>query len=167
MTVWHGSDHIVEKPEYSILNWLAVLARYRSYWQKASLSEAAKSYLQENFFVDPEEYDVIIGYRTDDSYFSFAQDFVAGALSLEQLSEAMHLGRRGEQVVLKSRRSFQRLSFLGAESADADIWYEKKSARDLENMPAYSRDFSHELAGKFFCLKVYKNTCFPCEHMIY
>ena len=60
-------------PEYSILNWLAVLARYRSYWQNGSIAEEAKEYLQRNFFVDPTLYDIVIGYRADDSYFSFAQ----------------------------------------------------------------------------------------------
>ena len=63
-------------PEYNILNWLAILTKYRSYWQKTSIAEEAKNYLQQHFFVDPTPYDVIIGYRADDSYFSFVQDFV-------------------------------------------------------------------------------------------
>ena len=93
-------------PQYNILNWLAVLTEYRSYWQSGSVAEEAKNYLQKNFFVDPSEYDIVIGYRADDSYFSFAQDFVSGAISLRKLSEAMRLGKLGEQVVLKSEKSF-------------------------------------------------------------
>ena len=88
-------------PEYNILNWLAILTRYRTYWQNGSIAEEAKDYLQRHFFVDPSEYDVIIGYRADDSYFTFAQDFVAGTISLSKLSEAMRLGKLGEQIVLK------------------------------------------------------------------
>ena len=91
----------LNSPEYSILNWLAVLTHYRSYWQNGSIAETAKKYLQEHFFIDPEEYDIIIGYRADDSYFTFAQDFVAGAILLQKLSEAMRLGKPGEQMVLK------------------------------------------------------------------
>ena len=83
-------------PQYNILNWLAVLTKYRSYWQSGSVAEEAKNYLQKNFFVDPSEYDIVIGYRADDSYFSFAQDFVSGAISLRKLSEAMRLGKLGE-----------------------------------------------------------------------
>ena len=34
--------------EYSILNWLAVLTHFRTYWQKGSIAEEAKKYLQEH-----------------------------------------------------------------------------------------------------------------------
>ena len=123
--------------KYNILNWLAVLAKNRTYWQNKSLSEEAKKYIAENFYVNTEAYDVIIGYRADDSYFSFAQDFVSGAISLKKLSEAMKLGKLGEQIVLKSEKAFSKISFQGYENAPADIYYEKKSLRDLEARKAY------------------------------
>ena len=129
----------LNSPEYNILNWLAILTKYRSYWQSGSIAEEAKDYLQRNFFIDPTEYDVIIGYRADDSYFTFAQDFVAGAISLAKLSEAMHLGKLGEQIVLKSRDSFSHLRFAESQPAIAGTYYEKKSARDREARRAYRR----------------------------
>lgn len=89
-------------PQYNILNWLAILADNRTYWQNGSISEDAKDYIKTHFLLDISGYDVIIGYRADDSYFSFAQDFVAGVISLEKLSEAMRLGKLGEQIVLKN-----------------------------------------------------------------
>lgn len=129
----------LNSPKYSILNWLAILARYRSYWQNGSIAEEAKKYLQEHFFIDPEEYDIIIGYRADDSYFSFAQDFVAGTISLQKLSEAMRLGKLGEQIVLKSERAYTQIHFQGADFAEAQRWYDKKSVRDREARRAYRR----------------------------
>ena len=123
--------------QYNILNWLAILTRYRSYWQKGSISEQAKEYLQQNFFVDPDQYDVIKGYRADDSYFSFAQDFVAGTISLSKLSEAMKLGKLCEQIVFKSRKSFVHIKFIKAEPALASTYYEKKNTRDREARKAY------------------------------
>jgi hypothetical protein len=126
-------------PEYNILNWLAILTKYRSYWQKTSISEEAKNYLQQNFFVDPTPYDVIIGYRADDSYFSFVQDFVAGAISLSKLSEAMRLGKLGEQIVFKSKEAFSRIRFIEAEPADATTYYEKKCDRDREARRQYRK----------------------------
>ena len=123
--------------QYCILNWLAVLTKYRSYWQSGSVAEEAKNYLQKNFFVDPSGYDIVIGYRADDSYFSFAQDFVSGAISLRKLSEAMRLGKLGEQVVLKSEKSFSQIRFIDAEAAAAEIYFEKKSIRDRDARRAY------------------------------
>ena len=137
----------LNSPEYNILNWLAILTKYRSYWQNGSIAEEAKNYLQQHFFVDPAPYDVIIGYRADDSYFTFAQDFVAGAISLKKLSEAMRLGKLGEQIVLKSEKAFEHIRFVGAEPADAETYYEKKALRDREARRAYrsTRQVSNEL----------------------
>ena len=36
----------LNSPEYNILNWLAILTKYRSYWQNGSIAEEAKNYLQ-------------------------------------------------------------------------------------------------------------------------
>ena len=127
----------LNSPEYNILNWLAILTKYRSYWQNGSIAEEAKNYLQQHFFVDPAPYDVIIGYRADDSYFTFAQDFVAGTISLKKLSEAMRLGKLGEQIVLKNEKAFEHIRFVGAEPADAETYYEKKALRDREARRAY------------------------------
>ena len=124
---------------FNILNWLAVLTRFRSYWQNGSISEEAKDYLQRNFFIDPDPYDVIIGYRADDSYFSFAQDFVAGTISLSKLSDAMRLGKLGEQIVLKSKFAFDHITFIGSEPASAKTYYERKVVRDREARREYRK----------------------------
>ena len=124
-------------PKYNILNWLAIHTRYRSYWQNGSIAEQAKEYLQEHFFVDPTQYDVIIGYRADDSYFSFAQDFISGTISLSKLAEAMKLGKLGEQIVLKSEKAFKNIRYINAEPAYAATYYEKKVTRDKEARRAY------------------------------
>ena len=124
-------------PGYSILNWLAILAKHRTYWQNNAISEEAKEYLQKYFYVDLEAYDVIKGYRADDSYFSFAQDFVAGTISLSKLSSAMRLGNLGEQIVLKSPKAFENIVFVDAKKAEAATYYEKKLSRDKEARRAY------------------------------
>lgn len=117
-------------PEYHILNWLALLADNRTYWQNSSISEQAKMYIKNNFLPDISSYDVIIGYRADDSYFSFAQDFVSNTISLQKLSEAMHLGKLGEQVVLKSQTAFEKITFRGYEEVDPMVYYVKKMERE-------------------------------------
>lgn len=125
--------------EYNILNWLAILADNRTYWQNGSIAEEAKKYIKTHFLLDISGYDVIIGYRADDSYFSFAQDFVSGLISLQKLSEAMRLGKLGEQIVLKSEKAFEQLKFVGYESADAEEYYAKKSEREREARKEYRK----------------------------
>ena len=123
--------------QYHILNWLAILADNRTYWQRGSIAEEAKEYIKTHFLLDVSPYDVIIGYRADDSYFSFAQDFVSGLISLQKLSEAMRLGKLGEQIVLKSEKAFEQLKFVGYESADAEKYYIKKTERERKARKEY------------------------------
>ena len=96
----------------------------------APLAEEAGEYIVRNFSVDISKYDIITGYRADDSYFSFAQDFLNGTISYRQLFNAMHLGKLGMQYVLKNSRAFERTAFTGFEKVLSEVWYEKKMIRD-------------------------------------
>lgn len=116
--------------EYCILHWLAVLLQNREFDVPSGLALEAKEYILDHFAVDYESCDAIIGYRADDSYFSFAQDFINGTISLRQLNNAMHLGKLGQQFVLKSKEAFERIRWLGAEAAGSEQWYTKKIQRD-------------------------------------
>lgn len=116
--------------EYIILHWLAILLENRHFDAPSALSQEAKEYILHNFSVDYKNYDVIIGYRADDSYFSFAQDFLNGTISYRQLSNAMHLGNLGQQFVLKSKKAFDLISFIGFENASFNEWYSRKENRD-------------------------------------
>lgn len=118
-----------DKP-YCILHWLSILLQNREFDVPSGLALEAKEYLIKHFSVNYEEYDVIIGYRADDSYFSFAQDFINGTISYRQLNRAMHLGKMGQQFVLKSEEAFERIRFLGSEMATNEEWYAKKMFRD-------------------------------------
>lgn len=116
--------------KYCILHWLAILLQNRTFDISSSLGKEAKDYLLQNFSVDYSTADVMIGYRADDSYFSFAQDFLNGTISYRQLNNAMHLGKLGQQIVLKSEKAFKQISFVGAEIAEAHEWFAKREMRD-------------------------------------
>ena len=185
MRIYHGSDHIIERPQYglgkpyndyglgfyctesldmakewgvqrgrdgyanayeldaeglalldlnqegfTVLHWLAVLLENREFDIPSPLALEAKEYLLRVFAVDYESADLIRGYRADDSYFSFAQDFINGTISVQQLARAMRLGELGQQIVLKSERAFDRLAFMGSEAAEKDLWHPRWEQRD-------------------------------------
>jgi len=117
-------------PEYGILNWLAVLVNNRTFNISSQLAADAKEYLKENFLPDISMFDIIKGYRADDSYFAFATDFLSNAISLRQLSRAMYLGELGEQFMIKSTNAFNRLRYVGNEPVDGDVYFTKRSKRD-------------------------------------
>lgn len=116
--------------QFCILHWLTILLQNREFDIPSALAYEAKAYLIKNFNVDYSSYDAIIGYRADDSYFSFAQDFINGTISYRQLNNAMHLGKLGQQFVLKSRKAFSLINFNGYELAEHTLWFDKKNKRD-------------------------------------
>ena len=115
---------------YCELHWLAILLENREFDAHSALGYEAKEYIKAHFLIDYSDYDIIIGYRADDSYFSFAQDFINGAISYRQLTNALRLGNLGQQFVLKSKKAFEQIRFLGAEVAKYDEWYTRKELRD-------------------------------------
>lgn len=116
--------------EFTTLNWLAVLANNRNFRASSAVSKHGRDYLLDNFLPDISNYDIITGYRADDSYFSFARAFVNNIISLAQLTEAMKLGKLGEQIVLKSKDSFDAIRFIKYEIADSEEYYIKRKQRN-------------------------------------
>lgn len=127
----------LNSPEYSILNWIAVLVEHRLFSLKTPIARKAKQYLIEHFGVNVNAFDVITGYRADDSYFDYAESFLNNAISVEQLAKAMKLGKLGEQVVIKSKFAFSRLQFEGFNVAEKEEYYVLRKARDDEANKLY------------------------------
>jgi len=115
---------------YNVLNWLYILLKNRIFDLKYEISKQAKSYIMTHFKIKYENYDVIIGYRVDDSYFTFTNRFLNNSLSLEQLSKAMYLGQLGEQIVLKTQKSFSSIKFIKAQYVSKNEYYSKYKQRD-------------------------------------
>lgn len=120
----------LNSPEYTILNWIAVLVDHRLFGIKTPIAKRAKRYLTEHFGINVNAYDLIYGYRADDSYFDFAEAFLNNAITVEQLSRAMRLGKLGEQIVLKSQYAFSKIHYEGFEVAEKDRFYVLRKARN-------------------------------------
>ncbi|MSU07277.1 DUF3990 domain-containing protein [Spirochaetales bacterium NM-380-WT-3C1] len=120
----------LNSPNYSVLHWLSILLENRIFDITTPLAKEAKEYLLNNFLPQYKSFDIIIGNRADDSYFSFAQDFINGAISVRQLGNAMKLGGLGNQYVLKSKKAFERLHYLRNEIVLSSEYYLKKEQRD-------------------------------------
>ena len=119
-------------PEYTILNWLAVLLANRTFDLDTDIAIEVRDYIVGNFMPPIAEADVVIGYRADDSYFNYADSFVNNALSLRRLDEALHLGRLGMQVALRTERAFAGLAYLGAEEVAWDVYHPRYVSRDAD-----------------------------------
>ena len=131
--------HVLDltKNSYNILNWVALLLQYRMPKGLTPNDERVRSYILDHFFVDMSNIDVIKGYRADDSYFSFARDFVRNSITVSQLSRAMELGKLGIQIVLHSEKSFGHIRFIRSYVVNGAEYYTKRVARDRSAREEY------------------------------
>lgn len=130
--------------EYTILHWLALLIENRRFRVSTPVMRRGVQWLKEQFLIDINEYDLMIGYRADDSYFSFARAFISNEISLSQLKYAMRLGKLGEQYVLKTEKAFNQMEFISAELADNTIYYARRKMRDDEARNAFFEELEKE-----------------------
>ncbi|MDD6816234.1 MAG: DUF3990 domain-containing protein [Firmicutes bacterium] len=127
----------LNSPNYTILNWIAVLVEHRLFSIKTPAARRAKQYLIDHFGINVNAYDVIIGYRADDSYFDYAEAFLNNGITVEQLAMAMHLGKLGEQIVIKSQFAFSRLRYEGFDIAEKEKYYVLRKSRNDEANQLY------------------------------
>ena len=139
----------LNSPDYTILNWIAVLVEHRVFSLKTPVARRAKRYLIDNFSVNVNAFDLITGYRADDSYFDYAESFLNNGISVEQLAKAMKLGKLGEQVVIKSQFAFSKLKYEGFDVAEKDVFYVLRKARDDEANQTYLEMLEEESDGLY------------------
>lgn len=150
----------LQSEKYHVLNWIAILLKNRVFAKKTPIAKAAEKYIIEEFLPDTKGYDIISGYRADDSYFSYAKDFLNNAISVEQLEHAMRLGELGNQIVLVSRRAIESIEFVDYEIADSKIYYAKRMQREQRARSQYLDDsenvFSNVNQG-LYVLEIVRN----------
>jgi len=135
--IWKACVYYTNSDGYHILNWIAILLQNRIFSKRSPVAQQANNYILQEFLPDISGYDVIVGYRADDSYFSYAKHFLNNTISVNQLSRAMKLGELGEQVVIKSEKAFEQIHFLGYEIADGSIYNSRRMAREDRARKAY------------------------------
>lgn len=132
--------------KHSVLNWIALLLKNRMFTLQDEIAIDARNYIIEHFSIDLSGYDVVIGYRADDSYFSYAQSFVGNALPLRSLNLALKLGKLGAQTVLVSEKAFRQIEFVQAETVDKEIYYPKFVSRDTAARTTYQKEIKKSQA---------------------
>lgn len=125
---------LTKPPFDNVLYWVALLMHNRELSSdlKDNFPRELK-YLEEKHLINVLDFDVVIGYRADDSYFRFPESFVRSEITLESLNKIFQAGDLGKQYVLISERAFNLLHFLDYEEAfeqSKDDYYKRKSSAD-------------------------------------
>ena len=157
---------VLNLSEYTILHWLALLITYRKIRVSSPIQQRSIEWIKKNYLLDLSQYDVIIGYRADDSYFSFARGFVSNEISLSQLSYAMRLGKLGEQIVLKSPVAFEAIHFISCEGVDNTEYYAKRKTRDDEARAAFRSELEKDDLGGLYMRDILREEMKPNDRRL-
>ena len=123
------------KPPYNdVMHWVSLLMHNRE------LSSSLRNnyprelkYLDEKYLLNVNDYDVVIGYRADDSYFHFPEAFVRSEITLESLNTIFTAGDLGKQYVLISEKAFNSLKYVESQEVSEESqedYYTRKSGAD-------------------------------------
>ena len=138
-----GLKHLsLSDGQHTVLNWIAILLEHRTFSLSSPIAFNAREYIIEHYSINTSGYDVVTGYRADDSYFRYAESFVENALPLRSLNRALQLGKLGLQTVLVSPKAFERIRFVEATPVDKDIYYPKFVARDTKARKTYKEEIA-------------------------
>lgn len=105
------------------LTWLAILAKHRFTAQSKRYAINKDKLINAYYDRAIEDFDVIIGYRADDSYFKFAKAVIAEDADVGLLGELLHAGNLGHQVFIQSERAFSKLQEVYSDCGDT--YFEK------------------------------------------
>lgn len=141
--------------QHTVLNWIAILLRYRTFKLNSEIAIDARDYIIEHYSVNISDYDVVVGYRADDSYFQYAESFVSNGLPLRSLNKALKLGKLGEQTVLVSQKAFDQIKFIDAAPVSRDEYYPKFIDRDSSARKAFKQEIKKS--------KVYRDDIFVLD----
>lgn len=122
---------------HSVLEWIAILLKNRNFRLNGELAEEVRDYIIRYFSTNLTKYDIVRGYRADDSYFQYAEAFIENALSINGLARAMELGNLGIQWALVSKKAFKEIEFIEAIPVFKEDYYPKYVERDTEARKKY------------------------------
>lgn len=150
---------ILDLTKYNILYWITMLLEHRTFnIFPGSSEESGYIYLHNIYHISLEKYDVVCGYRADDSYFTFARDFLSNSISLDCLKQALLLGHLGEQIVLVSERALNNLVIKNIITTSTSAYLKRYNSNDLAARQRYRQlresDQNIPIKNKIFLLDI-------------
>ena len=102
---------LTNKDKYSILNWMAILIHFRTLDTSFIKNNQLVLDWLNKYYIDVNDYDVVIGFRADDAYFRFPSRFISNDLAFEDLENIYLSGDLGVQYAFISKRAIKLLKF--------------------------------------------------------
>ena len=140
---------ILNLTQLDSLHWLAELITYRELNtdDREALSDTVDQ-VKKKYKLDTSEYDIIVGYRADDSYFTYAEDFIGGAIYRDTFDTALRNGNLGLQVFIKSEQAFSLLKKIKGPVPVPEKYRDFYLKRDRNAREKYIRDKQNQSSSR-------------------
>ena len=125
---------------HTVLNWMALLLQFRTFKLDSEVAVDARDYLIDHYSIDLTGYDVVIGYRADDSYFQYAESFVSNTLPLQKPEQGIKAGKARRADGCHFSKGFDRLHFVNAYPVSKSVYYPKFLDRDTKARDTYRKE---------------------------
>lgn len=120
---------VLDLNEHGVLSWIAEVVANRGTNQEAA--GIVGNRLVELYRLDSSAYDVIKGYRADDSYTQVVEAFLLNQINIQEVERLFYKGSLGNQVFLKSEKAFEMIQWVDS--------YEVTLKEDDKNADVYAR----------------------------
>lgn len=129
---------ILDLTKLDSLHWIAELLanRHLNMERKEVLQDIVEPFISK-YKLDTSKYDVIVGYRADDSYFTYTTDFITGQIYRETLENALRYGDLGLQVFIKSEKAFKSLKEVAVPEEVPAVYAQRYRTRDTNAREKY------------------------------
>lgn len=123
---------IIDLNDHGILAWIAeVIANRGTSLESAQITG---SRIVEMYRISTETFDIIKGYRADDSYTQVIEAFLLNQINLEEIKRLFYKGSLGNQIFLKSQKAFQQIQWKDAWQVykeDTDVTADFRARREV------------------------------------
>lgn len=96
--------HVLDLNDHGVLAWIAEVIANRGTNQEAAAIVGNR--LVELYRIDSGQYDIIKGYRADDSYTQVIEAFLLNQINVAEVERLFYKGSLGNQIFLKSEKAF-------------------------------------------------------------
>ncbi len=104
--------------EHGVLAWISEVVANRGTNQE--MAEVVGNRLVEMYRVNSDEYDIIQGYRADDSYTQVIEAFLLNQINVFEVEKLFYKGSLGNQIFLKSKKAFDYIQWIDAYEVTLD-----------------------------------------------
>ncbi len=107
--------------DFGVLAWIAEVVSNRGTNQDAAAILGKR--LVEMYKVDSGSYDIIKGYRADDSYTQVIEAFLLNQINIAEVERLFYKGSLGNQIFLKSEKAFSQIKWIDSYETSAEEKY--------------------------------------------